>query len=95
MSERDAYVNKLKAQLDEWNAEIDRLEARARKAGADASIGYEKQAKALRRQRDDAKARLAEIQSAGQDAWQQLKKGADQAWADLKSSVEKAAASFK
>jgi len=65
MSERDAYVKKLKAQLDEWNADTDRLEARARKAGAEASLAYERQAKTLRRQRDDAKARLAEVQNAG------------------------------
>ena len=33
---RDAYVQKVKAKLDEWNAEIDRLEAQARQKEADA-----------------------------------------------------------
>jgi prefoldin subunit 5 len=31
MSNRDIYVQKLNAQLDEWNAEIDKLEARIQK----------------------------------------------------------------
>ena len=48
MSERDAYVEKMKAKLDEWNAEIDRLEAKARGAEADARLRYNKQIESLR-----------------------------------------------
>ncbi len=43
MSKKDAYVEKTKAQIDEWNAEIDKLQAVMRKADADAKIKYEKQ----------------------------------------------------
>ena len=81
MSEKDAYVQKLKAQLDGWNAEVDKLEALAAQASGDARIFYEQQMKSLRRQRADAKASLAELQGAGDDAWHQLKEGADRAWA--------------
>ncbi len=43
MSKRDAYVAKLKAQLDEWNAEVRKWEAKAEGAQADVRIEYEKQ----------------------------------------------------
>jgi len=94
MSERDAYVQKLKAQLDEWNAEIDKLEARAGKASGDARLKYEQQIKSLRQQRQDAENRLAGLREATDDAWRQLKEGADKAWADLKLGLEKATSAF-
>jgi chromosome segregation ATPase len=95
MSERDAYVQKLKAQLDGWNAEIDKLEAEARQAGGDAQLQYEQQLKSLRQQREDAKTQLAGLQAATGDAWEQLRKGVDEAWSDLKSGLEKASSALK
>lgn len=35
ISKRGIYVERLKAQLDEWNVELDKLEARIRKAASD------------------------------------------------------------
>ena len=35
---RDAYVNKLRAKLDEWNADIDKLEAQARRRAGSCSV---------------------------------------------------------
>ena len=95
MTERDAYVQKMKAQLDEWNAEIDKLQARTQQAKGDAKLSYEQQLKSLRRQRDDAQARLTGIQDATEDAWRQFKEGADQAWSKLKDGMENAASAFK
>ncbi len=37
---RDAFVKKMKAKLDEWNAEIAKLESRARQHEADAQKAY-------------------------------------------------------
>ena len=34
IEKRDAYVQKLKAQLDEWNADINKLEAKSDQAEA-------------------------------------------------------------
>ena len=54
MSKRDEYVGKLKAQLDQWNTEVAKWEAKAQKAQAGARVEYEKQLKEVRRQRDQA-----------------------------------------
>ncbi len=95
MSARDAYVEKLKAQLDEWNAELDKLQARLRGARADAKIDYEKQIKTLRQQRDEATTKLAEIQEASEDAWEDLKQGMENTWTALKEAFERAKSRFK
>ncbi len=95
MSERDAYLQKLKADLDEWNARIDTLEARAAQASGDVRLQYEQQIKSLRHQRAEVASRLAALQEATDDAWEQVKEGLDRAWADLKYGLDKAAAAFK
>ena len=91
---RDAYLEKAKAQLDEWNADLDKLEAKSRGAKADAKIKYDEQLTALRQRRDKAKQKFAEIQSASEDAWESLKQGAEDAWNSLKEAVTKAKSQF-
>jgi uncharacterized protein YukE len=60
---RDAYVEKLKAQLDEWDAELDKLDATAVKAEGDAKIRYEEKIKELCQEHEEAQQRLTQIQS--------------------------------
>jgi SMC interacting uncharacterized protein involved in chromosome segregation len=52
MHDRDAYVQKMKAKLDEWNAELEKLSAKADVAEANAKLKYNEQIKMLRKQRD-------------------------------------------
>lgn len=94
MSARDAYLEKLKAQLDEWSADIDVLEARARKVDADLRVKLNEQLAILRSRRDDAKARLAEIQGSAGDAWQELRKGGDDAWESIRRAFAEARKKF-
>ncbi len=91
---KDAYVEKLKAQLDEWNADLDKLEAKARGAKADAQIKHEEQLASLRQHRDQAKQKLNEIQLSAGGAWEHLKQGAEDAWTRLKDAVTKAKSQF-
>jgi DNA repair ATPase RecN len=95
MSKRDAFVNRLKAQLDEWNADLDRLEARMRGAETGLKMKYEERMAALRRQRDEAKRRLSQIQEAAEDSWEHLKQGTEDAWAALKGAVARALDEFR
>lgn len=91
MSMKKAYEDKLQAQLDEWNAEIGKLKARADKAGADAKLEYYKQIENLREQQQEAKAKLDELRRAGEDAWEDLKAGMENAWDSLGKAVKTAA----
>jgi len=95
MADRRQYAEKLKARLDEWNAEMDKLEAKAREARADSKIAYDKIMGHLREQKEDVVARLGELERAGEDSWEHLKEGAEKAWNSFTQAIEKARAEFK
>ncbi|MDF1722824.1 MAG: hypothetical protein P1U65_19285 [Minwuia sp.] len=95
MSMKDAYVQKLQAQLDEWNGEIDKLKARADGAEADAKIAYYQHIDKLRAEQLEAREKLSELQQASDTAWEDLKAGIENAWDDLESAMKRAASRFK
>ena len=95
MSERDAYREKMKAQIDEFDAEIDRLLAKARKAKADAKIDYEKQIDELRGKRKEIAQKMDALESASGDAWKDLKQGLENSWEILKKSLSQAKEKFE
>lgn len=95
MSNREAYIRKFQAQLDEWNADIDKLEAKAQKSKADAKIEYQKHLEQLRAKRDNAASKLEELKSASDDAWEDVKRGAEDAWQTCSDAVKKAVSRFK
>ncbi len=95
MSKRDEYVEKLKAQLDTWNAEIDKLEAKARESTADLKSAAKTSVAAFRRQCDQARQKLTQIQAASENSWKELKQGAEEAWARLKEAFVKARSEIK
>jgi hypothetical protein len=94
MTKRDDYVNKLKGQLDQWNAEVAKWEATARKAQAGARAEYEKQLDEVRRQRDQALEQMKRVQAATGEAWVDLVRGADDAWAKMRAALDKARSQF-
>ena len=95
MSLRDAYIDKMEAQLREWGTKIDELKAKADKAEASAKIEYMKQLDSLKAKRDAARTKLGEIRAAGEDAWESMKSGVEGAWSELKSAIDGAANKFK
>jgi len=91
MSEtRDAYVQKMKAKIDEWNADIDKLTAKADQAEADVKIRYHQQLEELRAKRQEMENKIADLQSAGESAWEEMKQGVESSWATWKASFSKA-----
>lgn len=95
MATRNEYVEQLKQNLDEWNTNIARWEEKARVARTDMRIEYEMQLEALRKQREEATAKLKELQASGGDAWKELSVGADAAWAAMREAFDKAASHFQ
>ena len=95
MTARNAYVKKLKEQLDQWNAELSKLETKAKQPLAGMKDAYENQLKELRGRRNVVQQQMAEIQKAGDHAWDQLREGADKAWKAMDESIKKAWSVFK
>ena len=94
-AKRKAYEEKLDAQLNEWNAQITLLRAKAKNAKADARVDYYKTIEALEQKQDKAKTKLLELQAAGDEAWEAVKTGAEKAWAEVKTAYHDAASKFK
>jgi uncharacterized coiled-coil DUF342 family protein len=92
---RDAFVQKIKARIDEWNAEIDRLKAKAEQAEADARIEYHDEIQELKNYRDDARKKLDKLQNAGEGAWEDLKAGVEMAFDAMNQAVSSARNRFK
>jgi hypothetical protein len=94
MNEKEAYERQLQAQLDEWNAEINKLKAKAAKAEADAQIESVRYIEELERQQQKAQEKLRELQKSSEDAWNDLKVGLDSAWRNLDESIRSASSRF-
>ena len=95
MHDRELYQQKMHAQLDEWKAEADRLRAKASGASADAQLDINRQIRALERKIEAGRAKLLEIASASEDAWESIKEGVESAWDSLRSATRDAATKFK
>lgn len=72
MSKQDAYIEKMKLQLDELNAKMHDLEARAQEAKADVRDKYREEMKKLRHQSRLAVAKLDQIKAAGETTWEAM-----------------------
>ncbi len=92
---RKAYEEKLDAQLKEWNAQITLLKAKAENAKADAKIDYYKSIEALEHKHDEARTKLQELKTAGDEAWEAVKAGAEKAWAEVKTAYHDVTSKFK
>ncbi|MCC5962866.1 MAG: hypothetical protein JJU09_07035 [Rhodobacteraceae bacterium] len=88
--DRDTYVEKMKAKLDEWNAEIAKFEAQTRQAQADAKGKYEDQLAEMKAQRDAMETRLQEARESNEKAWNDIREGMEKAWTDMASAFEQA-----
>ncbi len=92
---RDAYVKKLKAQIDEWNAEVAKLEAQAKKTQADAQALYMEEVDQLNKRLAEGRQMLKDIQSANEAALNDLMGGAERMWSAFEEAFRKARSRYK
>lgn len=93
--QRDAYLEKLHAKIDEWNADIDKLKAKKAQVEADARIEYEQQIDALKSKRREIEGKLAELKQSGEEAWGDFKAGLDIALDSMNEAVKSAMSRFR
>ena len=72
MSKQDAYVAKMKLQLDELNLKMTELEAKAKDAKAEAKSAYDDEMAKLRHQSKLAGDKLDEVKAAAEGSWHKL-----------------------
>lgn len=85
----------MEAQLEEQRARLELLKARAKRAVADGKImAYEELADAESKL-TSAKAKLKDLGTASEGAWEEMKSGVDKAWSDLRDACKNASGKFK
>jgi ABC-type multidrug transport system fused ATPase/permease subunit len=79
-SARHDYIRKMQLILDEWDAELDRLEAQAGELKEEAREECRRQIDELKAKKAQARAKLEELRREGGEAWDDLKAGLESAW---------------
>ncbi len=95
MNTKDAYTQKIEAELELVQAKLAEFKARAKSLTADARIQHAKQVDDLEQRVDAMKAKLKELGNASEDAWEQLKDGVENTWGTLQSAVQDIVTNFK
>jgi uncharacterized coiled-coil DUF342 family protein len=95
MSSRDEYIRKMQAKLEEWNAEIDTLTAKASEVKADVKNEYNEQIESLKLKQVAARQKIEVLQHSGESAWEDLKSGIELAWNAMGEAIDSARSRFK
>ncbi|KAB0663784.1 hypothetical protein F6V25_15235 [Oryzomonas japonica] len=95
MDERTEYVEKLSAQMVEWDAQIDLLKDKAKSVIAGSGADYSKAIELLQRKRDEAAVKLQGISTANGDEWTELKTGVDRVWGEVSATLRDAVMKIK
>lgn len=91
---QDEYVEKLKAQIDQWNAQLKDWEGKAAQAQDRLREQYLKSLGEVAAQRERVLVELRRVQAASLSAWQDMMRGADQAWKSMHDAFERARSEF-
>lgn len=90
MNTRDAYIEKLKTELDSINAGLDMYEARLRKTNASTQERFHEEFDKLRKKRNKFAKMFDEAKRSGTAALEEVMSGADGAAREFRRSLERA-----
>ncbi|CAG7857183.1 hypothetical protein MCAMS1_01919 [biofilm metagenome] len=92
MATKEEYLEKLKAQLANWDTEVAELEAKASEATTELKAEIEEQIGNLRVKFREGELKFDEISSATEEKWEELKEDAEQIFDklidDFKEDIE-------
>jgi hypothetical protein len=83
MDKRTEYVEKLSAQMVEWDEQIYQLKYLADSATSEVKSDYSREIEDLQIKRDVAAQKLQGISAASDDEWEDLKLGTEQVWGEV------------
>lgn len=90
-----AYLEKAKAELNELDAQIGVLKAKAENQAADAKIDYGNALQDLRERREELSTQMKKLQDASGDAWNDMQSGLESAMASMRDSLKNAVDRFR
>jgi archaellum component FlaC len=91
---KEAYQKKVEAELEELEARINLLIAKAKNASADTRIKAQNKISLLKKKYEKVSKEISGLQSKSKEAWEEVTNGIDEALDDLKVSVDEAIEQF-
>lgn len=95
MFDKKDFIENQKAQLKEWNRQVDQLMHAAKKAQVDASVKIENYIDEMRDRLGEIGNRLEDIQKAGDEAVEEVKRNVEKAWKEVRKAFDMAKSRFK
>lgn len=95
MSEKKEFLEKQKAQIADWNKQINELIQTAKKTQVDASVKFENYIEDLKERLDDVRLKIEDVKKSGDSSWHDLRTGMEKAWKDLADAFDNAKSRFK
>ncbi|MBN1278405.1 MAG: hypothetical protein JW989_01330 [Chlorobiaceae bacterium] len=95
MSLKEAYKQKVEAELELAHARLVEFKAKAKSFTDDTRLKYARHVDELEHGIDTAKSKMQELGEAGEDAWDKVKEGMESALGTLREAVRKTAEKFK
>lgn len=92
---REKVLGKMEKKLATWGDEIEKLRGKADKLGAEARGKVHIQVEDLRAKQDAARKKLQEMRKAGEEAWVDLRAGAEDSLDELRKAVERVTRKWK
>lgn len=89
MSSKNAYKQKIEAELALVKANLEVLKAKAKNAAADMRISYAKEIETLEKNYGIVQSKLGELGEVGEGAWEHLKQDIEHCWDSLRAYAKK------
>ncbi len=88
MNKKDLYKQKLQAQLDEWQADVDKMKAKLGSASVGAKLEINQEINQLEGKLGEGRKKLEELSEATEENWENLKASIDETWKGIANSFK-------
>lgn len=88
MKERKEYIARIKAKLDEWDDELEKLETRAAEATGSMAEHWERHKMELQEVLIEMQERIDELRDSAGEAWGEFGDGLESAWSKVSTDLE-------
>ena len=90
MAEKTDFMAQAKAQMDQWTAEMKKMQEMMMEAGAQGQQQMMKQWEDMNAQRKKIEAQMEEMGKANMEAVKEVQKSMESAWKDMEKTIEDA-----
>lgn len=95
MEKRELYLEKIRAEIDQYSAKLAGMRGKANEVQADIKLEYLNRLEKLEGKRDGLKEKYEQLSKSSESSFGDIKEGTENAWKELKESISKATKHFK